>query len=962
MYLNNDAANTAIQNLATTFPSICSLITLPFTTIPGNKTSYALKLGAGANGSREVFLMTGCHHAREWGSCEVLINLATDLLQAYSGNTGLTYGGKSFTAAQIQTLLNTLHLVVFPIVNPDGRLESMTGDALWRKNRNPANNGGSSNPACIGIDLNRNYDFLFDRSKFAPSSSVSVSDNPCHYELYHGPSAFSEVETQNVRWLMDSFPTTRWFVDVHSFSEDMLYAWSADQTQTTDPSQNFQNPAFDGMRGLYNDAYGEFMLSDDLAISQQLANRFNADLNLVRGHNYLVEQSVGLYPTSGCCTDYAFSRHIVDPSKSKIYAFTVEWGRNVGNEQLSFQPLWPEMANIIQEVDAGLIGMCISAPCADGLAVVSLETPVLNFNDIPAGVQTSRAVVFSVETCASVHFDVISGPAVVSGPGSFSLPLGNVVLPSAPSNAERLAYIWVSFTGTNPGDVTTGTLTVRCQETGENFVVPINANTIVQPSVASMLVLDQSGSMDDPSGVPGQKRIDVLHTAAPDLVNLLPDIDGVGVVAFDQDAYLRQAVLAGAAGRSAANTAITNHHTNPMGSTSIGDGVKLAHDQLTGVSGFTDKAIVVFTDGEENTYQFIHDVQSSINDRVFAIGLGTVQEVNPVALNQLVNNTGGYILLTDQLGPNDHLKLAKYFVQISAGVTNTEVVVDPEGLLSPGVELKIPFWLNNSDYGCDAIVLSPFPWAFDFQLETPAGVRIKHASLGGVLGVEYSSFSEMSFYRLSLPVVAGAAAQQGRWKIVLTIPQRFWKKYLSAQDKDPQSSKIGIPYSAIVHARSNLTMRANLSQASYLPGANMHLRAALTDIGIPLEGSAAVQAVIKYPDASVNNVALVETSPGVFEAHVIAPMSGIYPVHFYAKGKSLRGTPFTREQLRTGMAWLGGDDTPPSGPPATGTDWCDLLHCLLKDKGILRWMKENNIDPKTLANCLCKGDKPQTLR
>jgi hypothetical protein len=91
-------------------------------------------------------------------------------------------------------------------------------------------------------------------------------------------------------------------------------------------------------------------------------------------------------------------------------------------------------------------------------------------------------------------------------------------------------------------------------------------------------------------------------------------------------------------------------------------------------------------------------------------------------------------------------------------------------------------------------------------------------------------------------------------------------------------------------------------------------------------------------------------------------MSGIYPVHFYAKGKSLRGSPFTREQLRTGMAWLGGDDAPPSGPPATGTDWCDLLHCLLKDKGVLRWMKENNIDPKTLTNCLCKGDKPQKLR
>ena len=110
----------------------------------------------------------------------------------------------------------------------------------------------------------------------------------------------------------------------------------------------------------------DVMLSDDLAISQKLANRFNADLNLVRGHNYLVEQSVGLYPTSGCCTDYAFSRHIVDPSKSKIYSFTIEWGRNTGNDQMSFQPLWPEMENIIQEVDAGLIGMpCDNEPTTE---------------------------------------------------------------------------------------------------------------------------------------------------------------------------------------------------------------------------------------------------------------------------------------------------------------------------------------------------------------------------------------------------------------------------------------------------------------------------------------------------------------------------------------------------------------------------------------------------------------------
>jgi len=40
-------------------------------------------------------------------------------------------------------------------------------DAGWRRNRNPANSSG--NAACIGVDINRNYDFLFDfATAFSP--------------------------------------------------------------------------------------------------------------------------------------------------------------------------------------------------------------------------------------------------------------------------------------------------------------------------------------------------------------------------------------------------------------------------------------------------------------------------------------------------------------------------------------------------------------------------------------------------------------------------------------------------------------------------------------------------------------------------------------------------------------------------------------------------------------------------
>src|SRR5262249_26692003 len=128
-------------------------------------------------------------------------------------------------------------------------------------------------------------------------------------------------------------------------------------------------------------------------------------------------------------------------------------------------------------------------------------------------------------------------PVVLTGPGAFGLPLGGGSLPAVSTAEERDVRIWVSFKGQNPGDITTGTMTVHSPQSGEDFVIPIRANSIAQPKVASVLVLDKSGSMDDPSGLPGMKRIDVLHASAPKFVALLPDNDAIGIVAFDEDAH-----------------------------------------------------------------------------------------------------------------------------------------------------------------------------------------------------------------------------------------------------------------------------------------------------------------------------------------------------------------------------------------------------------------------------------------
>src|SRR6478735_1153548 len=182
-------------------------------------------------------MIIGGVHAREWGSCEILITLAADVLGAISSRAPLTYGNRRVMAHELAWLATRVNLMVFPLVNPDGRKHSQSHAAaeMWRKNRRPAPLGAAG-PQCVGVDINRNFEFLFDIVRsFDSAAPRPASTDPCDFETYQGPAAFSEPETQNVRWLLDSHPQVRWFVDVHSYLGAILHSWGDDESQSTDP-------------------------------------------------------------------------------------------------------------------------------------------------------------------------------------------------------------------------------------------------------------------------------------------------------------------------------------------------------------------------------------------------------------------------------------------------------------------------------------------------------------------------------------------------------------------------------------------------------------------------------------------------------------------------------------------------------------------------------------------------------
>ena len=365
-YLNVMEIDSALQNLAAAYPATTELIVSPNVSHEGRQV-HALRVGTRSNAEVDGVLILGGVHAREWVPPDALVSLAADLLEAYEFGTGLGYGNKTFSANDIRQIIETLNLFVFACVNPDGRHYSQTNDPLWRKNRRPHPSSGN----CVGVDINRNFDFLWDHlTKFASDSGVSASEDPCNRNVYRGPLPTSEPETKNVVWLLDTYPRIRWHVDVHSAVPVILHSWGSDRNQTIEPIQTFLNSTFDGVRGRANDvAYGEYITQDDLEIVETLANRMNDAVKAVRGVDYGFEQAFGLYPTSGATDDYAFSRHLADPSKTKVYGFTVECGH-------SFQPTWSEAEEVIREVSAGLIAFCLEASASAGSSIPASDTGI----------------------------------------------------------------------------------------------------------------------------------------------------------------------------------------------------------------------------------------------------------------------------------------------------------------------------------------------------------------------------------------------------------------------------------------------------------------------------------------------------------------------------------------------------------------------------------------------------------
>jgi|GEM_PF-721747 len=518
---------------------------------------------------------------------------------------------------------------------------------------------------------------------------------------------------------------------------------------------------------------------------------------------------------------------------------------------------------------------------------------------------------------------------------SFTLPA------PTPVQAFTSRRIYVAFTSPASGATAfNGALTASTADPSatSSITLTLLANSVDPPPVDTVLVLDRSGSMSEPTGVPGASKMDLAIQAANLYVSLLKDNDRIGAVRFNNTAQnpgdvLQPLAVAGdpvsGAGRAAVRAALTPASLTPAGSTSIGGGTILGSAVLDAAVA-TARAVIVLTDGIQNAAPDIPTATTQVSaksprQRVFAVGLGLNQLED--RLVQLASVTNGVAQITGELVGSREFLLQKLYVQILSDVGDEAFVQDPVEVIYPGMERATEVWIGEVDVAADFIVAyrrsASYP-NLETWLEAPDGTIIRPADAGTTFPNVRLVFGEGHYYfRVQFPPFPGRADSHiGRWRIwIASRAKNSRAMYYVHGASSAGGASVPFVYSAMAKARSDLLVRGFVAQSAHAPGTPIAVVLEPVLYGEPVALDEPVIVAAARPDGAVRYIPLERDLSGQYRG-VLTDTWLIGPYRFTADVSATTplGNRVTRYRTLTGLIFLPGRDGGGDGGGDDGGD------------------------------------------
>jgi hypothetical protein len=266
-----------------------------------NNNIYAVKFKSKYHSNKGI-LFTGMHHAREPTSLMMNMYIIHKLIFLNHIND-----------KAIRDLLDSVNIYFVPILNIDGYKLNVDNyfkynrdlkRSMVRKNRQKAPDEifqkctefEEYDRVTIGVDLNRNYGYMFNYDDVGSSSKACQDD-------YRGPHAFSEPETSAIKNFIENHPEIKIAFNYHSWGNLLIrpfnYATSVDS---------------------------EMKLFTNYTIYKQLYDEFVEEGNFP--HNFLSGNGMKTinYPANGEASDWMLG-------EKRILAFSPELGIDDRNSE-----------------------------------------------------------------------------------------------------------------------------------------------------------------------------------------------------------------------------------------------------------------------------------------------------------------------------------------------------------------------------------------------------------------------------------------------------------------------------------------------------------------------------------------------------------------------------------------------------------------------------------------------------
>ncbi len=284
-YFDPTEIATMLGQVVAAHPTIARAFTIGTTT--QGRSIWAIEISNQPNAVEDepAIQFNGQHHAREVATSHIAMDVVTTLTNGYGIDPQITAWVDNYTT------------VVVPMVNPDGIQFVFNGNSSWRKNR--------MTYSCIGVDLNRNYPYLW-----GPGCG---SSSTCSSDTYRGPSAASELETLAMIGLEDQYHFVM-ATSYHSFGQFIDYPYAC--SNGSPAGQMPEHPVIDEMMHGVSDG-----------------------IFAVDGTRYAVNSPVPAGGVNGDDTSWYYAHR-------GVYSFIIEVGT-------SFEPPFSQVAGIVNQNRGG---------------------------------------------------------------------------------------------------------------------------------------------------------------------------------------------------------------------------------------------------------------------------------------------------------------------------------------------------------------------------------------------------------------------------------------------------------------------------------------------------------------------------------------------------------------------------------------------------------------------------------